>query len=139
MECDFYVIDKVVDGERYVEAHNKRDGITKGQFYLQPLNRTSCSKLAVGDEFFGILNTSVGWGCVLCITEGHDFGGFFNYDLKIDGGLVVSNDVRAEGDLVGGDCKVGSGVLISLGTHIHATPVGPSDGPKSPPEPDVDV
>lgn len=54
----------------------------------------------------------------------------FSGDVEVEGFVKSLGDIESGGDVKGCDFKTAT---LSFSTHIHATPGGPSEGPKSPP------
>jgi hypothetical protein len=98
MAIGFYKIVEITNSELEVIAASVCTPEIKGRFLLPPLNRRSTSDIAVGDVFLGVLDDISGVGALLVMTEdGHDFGHYFKYALKVDHDLTVTGDVEGRG------------------------------------------
>lgn len=78
-----FIITKLIDS-KHVEAKSVMNGNIIVTLWLQPLNRTDTSEIAVNDRVFGVVDDVTGIG-VLLVNETHDFSHNFGYDLTING------------------------------------------------------
>lgn len=89
----FKVIE-ITDKDKIIIAESEMNKGFKGNFYLPPLYRDSCSNLSNGDKFFGVLDDDSGFGAMLYK---------FDDDLSGNNLLHVTNELKADGNITTGD------------------------------------
>ena len=89
----FKVIE-ISDANKIIIGESEMNKGFKGNFYLPPLYRESCSNLSTGDRFFGVLDDDSGFGAML-----------YKFDDGVSGNnlMHVTNELKADGNITTGD------------------------------------
>lgn len=92
-----FIITKFID-EKMVEAKSGYNENIVVSLYLMPLNRKDTSEIAVNDKVFAVVDDVTGFGAVL-MNLTHDFAHRFDYDVKINGKLNATGDIKSGGEV----------------------------------------
>lgn len=84
----------ITDKDKIIIGESEMNKGFKGNFYLPPLYRGSCSNLSTGDRFFGVLDDDSGFGAML-----------YKFDDDVSGNnrFHVTNEFKADGNITTGD------------------------------------